>query len=465
MIKLTIKQIKWLEKFWIANLNESERIQYIYSKWYYDIYFFGDFFLWHWKGHKTPELHREIWRALRWKINTNVICPRGHWKTTTVLIDIIHSLVYKTYWNQLYIAATWLWSESVGKIKYELETNKYIKEVFGNLVPKQDAKTQELQGTKKWKEKMLELTNGESIETLSKWNPVRWKRPKRIVVDDLDENKDVMNKSQVDKTRHWFFSSLYNTLLPWWKIVILWTIVWNMCMVKYIKDTKDWNTIEYQAIQNWKPLWEDMWSLEELEKRKREIWSTLFNQEFMNIPFQSENTLIKQEHIRYFEYSGETFDYINIWVDPAISEKTNSDPFAITVTGEIWKKKYILESVQLKWKDKDPFRATKTVRSLYDKWRANKISIETVAFQKVMSKLFKNEWMATTEITPSRDKVTRLMEFQWDFEQWDVYFNRELTITLVEQLLAFPDVEHDDEVDSMVYSFRKVKKSFIIDTF
>jgi len=45
-----------------------------------------------------------------------------------------------------------------------------------------------------------------------------------------------------------------------------------------------------------------MWSIEELEKRKKEIGTTLFNQEFMNIPFQVENTLIKQEHINYFEY-------------------------------------------------------------------------------------------------------------------------------------------------------------------
>ena len=465
MIILKQNQIKWLEKFWISKLTKSEKIQYVYGKWYYDKNFFWDFFLWHLKGKKTPDLHFEIWNALWWEENTCIICPRWHWKTTSILIDMMHSLVYKLYWSQLYIASAWLWSETLWKIKYELETNELINSVFWNLVPKLDANAKELTWTRKWKEKMLELTNWESIETLTKWNPVRWKRPRRIVVDDLDENKDVMNKSFVDKTRTWFFSSLYNTLLPWWKIVILWTIVWNMCMVKHIKDTKDWNIIEYKAINNWVPLWPEMWSLEELEKRKREIGSTLFNQEFMNIPFQAENTIVKQEHINYFEYKWETFDYVNIWVDPAISEKTNSDAFAITISGEIWKKKYIIESLELHWKNKDPFAATRTVRSLYDKYKANKVTIETVAFQKVMSKLFKQEWLAVTEVNPSRDKITRLMEHQWDFEQWNIYFNREKTFDLVDQLLQFPDVEHDDLVDSMVYSFRKVKKSFIIDTF
>lgn len=380
-----------------------------------------------------------------------------------LLIDIIHSLVYEIYGSQLYIAPAGLGSESIGKIKHELETNLLIKQIFGNLVPRKDVKTEDLTGTKKWKEKMLELTNGESIETLSKGNPVRGKRPKRIIVDDLDENKDVMTRSVVEKTRIWFFTSLYNTLLPGGKITILGTIVGNMCMVKYIKEHKKWRVIEYQAINNGKALWEDMWSLEELAKRKREIGSTLFNQEFMNIPIQAENTIVKEEHIQYFDHdSSYQFDYINIGVDPAISEKTTSDPFAIVVTGEILHKKYILEAIALKGKEKDPFRATKTVKRIYDKWTANKVTVEVVAFQQVMSKLFKAEHIATEEINPTRDKVSRLMEWQGDFEQGNIYFNRETTHELVDQLLAFPDVEHDDLVDGMVYSFRKKKKGFYL---
>ena len=465
MIILTEKQIKWLENFWIWKLESLERQQYIYSKGYHNIDFFGDFFLWHWKKKETPEFHNKIHDALSSEENVDIIIARWHGKTTTILINIMHSLTYKIYWSQLYISSAGLWSESLWKIKYELETNTLIKDMFWDLVPKLDNKALEQQWTKKWKEKLLELTNGESIETLTKGNPVRWKRPKRIIVDDIDENKDVMNKSQVEKTRIWFFSSLYNTLLPWWKIVILGTIVWNMCMVKYIKENKDWKVLEYKAIDdNGKPLWEDMWSIEELAKRKREIGSVLFNQEFMNIPLQAEDTIIKEIHINYFDYKDwEKFDYINIWVDPAISEKTKSDPFAIVVTAERWEKKYILEVKELKEKEKDPFKATLIVKHLYKKYSANNVTIETIAFQQVMAKLFRAEHIATTEITPSRDKVTRLMEWLWEFEQGNIYFNKEKTYWLVEQLLAFPDVEHDDLVDAMVYSFRKKRKSFFME--
>lgn len=462
MIILNKIQIEWLEAFWIENLTFDEKKQYIYSKGFYDKKFFWDMFLPHWKWVKWPVLHDEIYKSLWWPWNSCIICPRWHGKTTTLIIDIIHSLVYTIYGSQLYIASAWLWAESLWKIKYELETNKLIHEVFWNLVPKKaTVEEDKITWTKKWREKLLELTNWESVEALTKWNPVRWKRPKRIIVDDLDENKDVMNPRMVEKTRVWFFTSLYNTLLPWGKIVILGTIVGNMCMVKYIKDTKDWNTIEYKAINKWVPLWPELWSIQELEKRRAEIWTVLFNQEFMNIPIQSEDLIIKEEHIQFFDYAWELFDMVYIWVDPAISEKTNSDDFGIVVTWYKWDKRFILEARKLQWKDKDPYSATRTVKYFYNKYRADRVIIETVAFQKVMSKLFKNEWMATIDINPSRDKVTRLMEHQGEFEQWLIYFNRALTMELIDQLLQFPDVDHDDLVDAMVYSLKNPKKKVL----
>jgi len=170
-------QIKWLEEYWIANLTYEEKKAYIHSKWFYDKTFFWDIFLKHWKWKKTPNLHIEISDVLWWDDNTCVICPRWHWKTTTILIDIIHSLCYKIYWSQLYIAPVWLWSESLWKIKWELESNKLIQDVFWTLMPSQDNATKKKFGTKKWSWRQIQLLNGETIETLSKWQSVRWKRP------------------------------------------------------------------------------------------------------------------------------------------------------------------------------------------------------------------------------------------------------------------------------------------------
>jgi|GEM_PF-6991612 predicted phage terminase large subunit-like protein len=47
--------------------------------------------------------------------------------------------------------------------------------------------------------------------------------------------------------------------------------------------------------------------------------------------------------------------------------------------------------------------------------------------------------MAVDEIKTSRDKVTRLLEYQSMFEDGLIYFNPDLTSDLVEELLVFPN--------------------------
>ncbi|MDR0607086.1 MAG: hypothetical protein LBG52_01750 [Candidatus Peribacteria bacterium] len=61
---------------------------------------------------------------------------------------------------------------------------------------------------------MIELTNGTTLKTMSKGQPVRGQRPSCIFIDDPQENKDVQSKQIVDKFNERIFTSLYNTLLP-----------------------------------------------------------------------------------------------------------------------------------------------------------------------------------------------------------------------------------------------------------
>ena len=73
-------------------------------------------------------------------------------------------------------------------------------------------------------------------------------------------------------------------------------------------------------------------------------------------------------------------------------------------------------------KDKDIWRATSVVKSLYQKRNANLVVVETVAYQAVLKTVFQNMWLAVEEIKTSKDKRTRLMEKQILFENHRVYF-------------------------------------------
>ena len=69
--------------------------------------------------------------------------------------------------------------------------------------------------------------------------------------------------------------------------------------------------------------------------------------------------------------------------------------------------------------------------------------------------MLRKRWLSVIIKNAEKDKVTRLREFQWEFEKWLIKFNSDDSkiSSWIEQLKKFPNVDHDDMVDSMVYSF------------
>jgi predicted phage terminase large subunit-like protein len=74
----------------------------------------------------------------------------------------------------------------------------------------------------------------------------------------------------------------------------------------------------------------------------------------------------------------------------------------------------------------------------------------------------KEEHMAVNPIKTNRDKVTRLLEYQWEFESGNIFFNTKWCEDLIEELLAFPNWEFDDMVDSLMLSFWEEENEWVI---
>lgn len=406
----------------------------------------------------NTELHLLL-EAFRWALKTEIIKAY-----------IVWSICYKRYnfivWQSFENKSS---EESLRNIAKML-LNPILVSDFGNLFPL---------SSKKWeldKKSVLNFntTNWIKVVSRSLWEKLRWassydfntwsSRPDLLILDDIDVDDSVNNSDTIDKNIRklkwetiWAMSKEKNRILFLWN-----TIKADWIVPRFVRDKKNskfWKIFR-QPLLEWNKIVWDFITEEKVEEFKEE-WEISFNQNCLLIPYSEWDAIIRRHQIKYIDELP-NFDYISIWVDPAISEKTKSDPFAIVVTWHIWDNNYVLEWVELKWKQKDPFKSTQIVKNLYIKRSANMVRVEAVAYQTVMAKLLRAEWVAAKEVNAHRDKVTRLVEKQHLFEQWKVFFYTQWTQTLVDQLLEFPNVAHDDLVDAMVYSFNKKKKKLIL---
>jgi predicted phage terminase large subunit-like protein len=315
-------------------------------------------------------------------------------------------------------------------------------------------------------------------KAMSIWESPRWEvfltkdwtfRPDAVFLDDIDVDKSVWNVQIIEKNYNWIKWELL-----WWlsddcQIIFLWNIIKNDWIVLRFeidyKDNKKWNIQRKALIEDWQITWPERYSNEDIEEKRRMLGEISFNQNMLLIPYSWWDSIIKRQNIIYQTMS--EWDKIIIWVDPAISEKSFADNFAIVVTAYKWKYKNIKECLALKWTEKNPYNAVQILKQLYLKWKAKSVHIETVAFQKVLATLLRTEQIAVIEIQPHKDKVSRLMEKQAEFEQWFVSFDPEWSWIqeLIEETISFPNIIHDDRVDAMVYSLSDRTPEIFIGSF
>lgn len=445
---LTPKQIKYLKDSKVAEfLSWDNLYDYLYSVWYYDIDDFMDIFLSHrkedpatWKRVDSWRVHKEIDVAYESGENLNLILPRGFAKTTRVLANVLHDLLYWEREDIWYLAWGDLWLVSIWRIRVELETNPILLSVFGRLSP-EDQNSAKVKKLKKRKQQWLQLVNWNSVETLSPWQRIRWRRKKKWIIDDPDEDKD--SRNQRKRFRSFVFTTIYNTMMPWGFIVTIWTIVWSDCFVLHLKNEKKWETIMYKAIENGESIRPQMRPLEALKKRKEAIWTNEFNQEFMHVPLSSEDALIRMTWIKRRKELPK-FERTVLSIDPAKKEKESSDYTWIVFGGIARGKYYVIRTKQVKL---SPMKLERYIIALIKKLSPDFLlkedNIELQMTERIASK-----WYSIVGIHASNDKWSRLYDVSPEVERWDVLFPEEWAEELLYQICNYPNVKNDDLMDA-----------------
>ena len=179
----------------------------------------------------------------------------------------------------------------------------------------------------------------------------------------------------------------------------------------------------------------------------------VFRQEYMAEFIDLQGALVKREDIRYGQpFDGYRVEY-NMGVDLAISTKEGADYTAIAVVGKVENRYYIVDVMRRQM----GFNDTKTaIKKMAAKWQPTFVNIEAVQYQAAIVEDLKMEMREyyVNAIHPDRDKRSRFLPTLGKYEHGLVYHSPSLPPEFEGELLQFPEGDHDDMVDAMVYAMK-----------
>lgn len=425
------------------------------------------------------------------------LLPRGHAKTTglTVLRTAWKIGRDPSYRNVTVSRGERLVRRISRRVKRVMRSEQYV-ELFGDIAP--------LAGTTKDTEAEWERRGSTADEPtfvgLGAGGPVPGTRADEVIVDDPIKLQDVQTRAQRDKLHEWFLTELLPVANdPDSRILLLGTRYHEDDLYGRLmqsegdeleledEDVLDagselWAFNVRKAVENGRPLWPELWSLQRLARRRARLGEAIYGLQYDNDTTGMGGHVFRREWFRYTA-TPPPFVQVRAGVDLAISEKQSADETAVVVVGETaahelvvldyWAERVThghrdwllgVESdgtklrivdgqlVDLPYREGAPqlLRSSSPYRSVL-----SALNIEAVAWQSQ----FARELLAGTRLpvrpmqTKSVDKVGRARPLAVRYEQGKVLHVERLRGSKLEsQLTSFPSSEHDDLIDALVYA-------------
>ena len=390
--------------------------------------------------------------------------PREHGKTTVAEAYLLWNAIFSKEKVQLIIASSKEMAEGIlENISSEIEENIYLYEDFG-----------ELKGDK-WKKDEIKLVNGSIIVAKGIDGSFRGlrkgaSRPSLVLLDDVMKDEVAYSPTLRNK----IYNKFKRAVLPLSRdafIIITNTILHSddlpSRLLREIEEgkLKDWAGIRFEAITpKGEPLWPARWPLEKLLKKKDQLGSVAFAQEYLNRPMSDEDRLFREEWIEYYDDRDLPDNlFITAGVDPATGKSTG-DYSAIVVVGK--SRQGIIYVLETFIKKVSPQSFMEQLFDIYKRWKPKTIVFEEVAFQEVYKKFVLEEGskrglhLPIRGIKPKGSKELRASKLSPLIENGLVKFKKNQK-ELIEQLLAFPKGAHDDAVDALVYAIDALEISTV----
>jgi predicted phage terminase large subunit-like protein len=232
---------------------------------------------------------------------------------------------------------------------------------------------------------------------------------------------------------------------------------WNKLTLKFLAEEND---LLNRKIGE--QLWKNRFDKESVDDIKQTVGSVLLSALYQQKPIDTINSMFKSKYFKYFEVINnyvktedkyELIDFMQsfIVVDPAISESSSADYSAIMHFYIDSNNNYYINDIY-----RDRISANKLIEKIIEmhkKYDSLIVGVESVAFQKMIIELLTNRSLPLKLLKPKESKTVRAMPASAKLEIGKIYFRKaDWNNEFEKELLAFPEGNHDDQVDCLAYA-------------
>lgn len=309
-----------------------------------------------------------------------------------------------------------------------------------------------------------------------------------IIDDPMKGPEEAASATQRRHIIEWYQTVLRTRLAPGGAIILIMTR-WHRddlaghLIADMAAGGEDWTVLNLPALAGdddplgrppGTPLWPDRFSRPDLDAIRHTLgeywWQCLYQQS----PGDPEGHLFKRSYFRYYSVEGQAPDiqYVlrddpdggdrryhadNCLVfqtcDPATSTRSSADWFvlatwAVTPQGDL----LLLDVVRERIEGPDqPDLFTQA----YQRWHPVAQGVESVGLGKTIYQSLVRTGLPVVELVPDRDKLTRAIPMAARYQAGTVYHPQQAPWLgeWEEELAAFPNGPHDDQVDAASYAY------------
>jgi predicted phage terminase large subunit-like protein len=406
-------------------------------------------------GYQFMPFHERWWEFAEKNGLSLILAPRGHGKSTILTMAFsLRRILNNPDLRLLIVSNTAAQAQSfLREIRHHLEINTRITDLYGDLAGHP------------WNESEINLASRlhgakeATVTAMGVMGPVISKHYDITILDDVVDEEAARSKTMRRKMETWYYKELLPTLEPDGELHIIGTRYHHNDLYGRLIDAGIPVLIDKAINDNngeESALWEEKFPLELLKKKRDEAGPAIFNAQYQNDVTAMKGAIFRPEWIEVREAPPCQRKYQG--VDLAIGKEDHNDYFAHVTIGERGRGQYhVLSVYRARLSFEDQFRAVRTLFLRHDRPDSPVVSVgvEANAYQEAMAQRLRAETtLPVKSIIQTKDKIARAMRMQGLFQTGRITFPNSGTSDLIEELLAFPDSDHDDLVDALEMAMR-----------